>query len=151
MLTRITLACIAVTASAASAQTIYEPLMTQYGAAIPSVYAPTQYPSEQVRASYTTAFETRNVRLLRLTANEVKNEANATVLRHFRKSEVAATTEVRDGLNIVTPTAPQPAPTHGYIQIRPWLPRVFPSAPILVIPRPMMNRKIGDIVGGRRV
>src|SRR5687767_9990636 len=113
MLIRLVVACVALTASAASAQVIYEPVVTQYGGQNPYYYAgndpavheAAKFPSapgaiwgrvpgyafvsprrqvvERNYRVYTDAFGTVNARPWGLTPNQVVNEANARLPRYF--------------------------------------------------------------------
>lgn len=125
MIARLTVVCIALAASTASAQVIYEPVVTQYGGQSPYYYAGSDpYVHEAARFPsapgatwgripgyafvsprrqvvqrnirvYTDAFGTVDARPWGLTPNQVTNEANARLPKYFSKRDLLATAKAR--------------------------------------------------------
>jgi hypothetical protein len=171
---RMMLVVLAGLAGQSFAQTIYEPVTVQHGGQNPYYYAgsdpaiheaakfpgapgatwgrvngyafvsPTRKVVERRVRVFTDAFGTVNAAPYGLTPNQVVNEANARLPKYFRKSDLLAHAEVRQGVRVIAPTAPSAAP-RGTIEIRPAPPHHFRGR-VFVFPRSMLGKKVNDLL-----
>lgn len=180
MLIKIVLSVLALSA-AVEAQVIYEPVTVQHGGQNKYYYAGSDlrihdaaaFPSapgaawgrtggyafvnarravvERAPRIFTDAFGSFDARVYGMTIDDVVNEANARVPRHFVKGDLLnAATPRRDGALVVSPYAPSPATAEkGSIIIKPYSPPLFRRGPVLIIPKELMDRKVKD-VGARK-
>lgn len=172
---------VACLATSASAQVIYEPTRVQHGGHNTYYYAGSnahiheaaRFPSapganwgrvngyafvnarsavvQRQPRIFTDAFGTFDARVYGMTIDDVVNEAKARLPRYFSKAELLASADVEGETRIVRPDATPAKLAPGTILIKPSAPPIFRRGPVLVVPKSMMDRKVGDVVGSKDV
>lgn len=102
---------------------------------------------------FTDALGSFDARLYGMTVSDVVNEANARVPRYFSKAALLENaTPQRDGTFTVRPYAPaEQGMEKGSIIIKPSQPPLFRRGPVIVIPKAMLDRKLVDPAGAKKV